>query len=126
MNLLLLQVIQETLAGQAAAWNAGDIEAFMEPYWSSSDLTFSAAGQVTRGWKAVLDSYRRRYPDRRAMGHLTFSDLEITELGHDVALVLGRWKLQREEPVGGAFTLVFRRIGRRWLIVHDHTSRDAP
>jgi len=112
------------LAQQAAAWNAGDIEAFMEPYWQSPDLTFSSGGQVTRGWGPTLESYRRRYPSRDSMGHLTFSDLEITPFGADAALVLGRWHLDRADPVGGAFTLIFRRAGDRWLIIHDHTSPD--
>ncbi len=120
------EVIPRILGRQAAAWNTGDIEAFMEPYRRSPDLTFSASGRVTRGWQPVLENYQTRYPDREAMGHLTFSDLEITELADEAALVLGRWKLERTEPVGGAFTLVWRRIRGRWLIVHDHTSRDAP
>ncbi len=43
-----------------------------------------------------------------------------------MALVLGRWRLQRKrDPVGGNFSLLFRRIAGRWLIVHDHTSRDT-
>jgi beta-aspartyl-peptidase (threonine type) len=113
------------LEEQARAWNAGDLEAFMDPYWSSPDLTFSGGGRVTRGWEPVLDNYRKRYPDREAMGQLAFSDLEITELGEDAALVLGRWELKRKEPVGGVFTLVLRRMDGRWLIVHDHTSRDS-
>jgi len=116
--------IAAMLHDQAAAWNDGDVERFMEPYWHSPELTFSSGGKVTRGWRATLDGYRQRYPDRAAMGHLTFSDLEVTPLGGDVALVLGRWYLDRDEPVGGAFSLVLRRIDGRWVIVHDHTSRD--
>lgn len=117
---------------QADAWNAGDLEAFMEPYWHSADLTFSAGGTVTRGWKHTLANYCRRYPTRADMGTLTFSHLEVTALGNDAALVLGRWHLNRDDPVGGAFSLVLRRIegtdtaGPRWVIIHDHTSRDAP
>jgi beta-aspartyl-peptidase (threonine type) len=118
--------IADVLGQQAAAWNAGDIGAFMRPYWHSPDLTFSSGGRVTRGWEPTLESYRKRYPTRATMGHLTFSNLEITELGGNAALVLGRWRLEREEPIGGTFTLVWRRLDGRWVIVHDHTSRDAP
>jgi ketosteroid isomerase-like protein len=54
------------------------------------------------------------------------SGLEITPLGDAAALVLGQWKLDRQnEPVGGNFTLVFRKINGRWVIVHDHTSQLA-
>ena len=57
------------------------------------------------------------------MGTLTFSDLEITPLGRDAAIALGRWKLKRskDEP-HGRFTLIFRRRAEGWRIVHDHTS----
>ncbi len=118
--------IVNALTNQAAAWNAGDIGAFMEPYWHSPELTFSSGGRVTRGWEATLANYRERYPTREAMGHLTFTDLEVTRLDDKAALVLGRWKLEREEPIGGTFTLVLRRDAGRWTIVHDHTSRDSP
>ena len=120
------QQIIEILTSQDAAWNAGDIDAFMEPYWHSDDLTFSSGGKVTRGWQATLDGYRSRYPTREAMGRLSFTELEITSLSPDAALVLGRWRLERQNPLAGAFTLVMRRIGGRWVIVHDHTSKDAP
>jgi ketosteroid isomerase-like protein len=39
------------------------------------------------------------------------------------ALVLGRWHLKREtDSIGGNFSLVFRLIDEKWLIIHDHTS----
>jgi beta-aspartyl-peptidase (threonine type) len=115
--------ITRILERQADAWNRGDIDAFMDAYDRSPGLTFSSGGRVTRGWEPTLANYHRRYPNREAMGHLTFSQLEITTLGQDAALVLGRWKLHRAEPIGGVFTLVFRRHAGRWVIVHDHTSK---
>ena len=120
--------ITNLLDRQAAAWNTGDLEDFMQPYWQSPDLTFSSGGRVTRGWVPTLEGYRKRYPTRESMGHLAFSDLEITELGADAALVLGRWRLDRDDPVGGTFTLVMRKDedAGRWVIIHDHPSRDGP
>jgi ketosteroid isomerase-like protein len=118
--------LRELLAAQAAAWNRGNLEAFMDSYWNSEQLTFSSGGNVRRGWQSTLDSYRQRYPTRDLMGKLRFADLEFTALGADAYLVLGRWFLTRQAgDIGGTFTLIFRRIDGRWLIVHDHTSRDA-
>ena len=117
--------IQNILGRQADDWNRGDIESFMQAYWKSPDLTFSSVGRITRGWHQTLENYHKRYPSRKAMGHLDFSDLEITPMGDDAALVLGRWHVEREKPIGGAFTLIFRRFRGRWVIVHDHTSVDA-
>ncbi len=120
--------ITNLLERQVAAWNTGNLGAFMQSYWQSPGLTFSSGGRVTRGWAPTLESYRKRYPTRESMGRLAFKDLEITELGADAAVVLGRWKLDRDEPVGGMFTLVMRKDkdAGRWVIIHDHTSRDAP
>ena len=108
---------------QAIAWNAGDIDRFMRSYWRSDELSFSSGGTVTRGWQATLDNYRTRYPNRDAMGKLTFSEIEVTPLGDAAALVLGRWHLARTNPVGGIFTLVLRKDVGGWKIIHDHTSR---
>lgn len=118
--------IRRMLNEQAEAWNMGDLDTFMNAYWRSAELTFSSGGNVTRGWTSTLDNYKRRYPSREAMGHLTFSNLEITPLGADAALVLGNWRLERAEPVGGVFSLVVRHAADRWVIIHDHTSRQAP
>jgi beta-aspartyl-peptidase (threonine type) len=116
--------ITSMLQLQAKAWNAGDLERFMEHYWKSDELTFSSGGQTNRGWQSTLDRYRERYPTIEKMGRLTFDQLEIHPLGDDSALVLGRWHLVRDDDsVGGNFSLVVRKIDGRWVIVHDHTSR---
>ena len=95
----------------------------MEHYWKSDDLTFSSGGKTTRGWNATLDRYREQYPTREKMGRVGFSGLEITPLGDSAALVLGEWKLDREsEPLSGNFSIVFRKLDGRWVVVHDHTS----
>jgi beta-aspartyl-peptidase (threonine type) len=118
--------IEAVLRAQQDAWNGGDVRAFMEHYWKSDDLTFSSNGKTTRGWKATLAGYLERYPTREKMGRLTLSGLEITPLGDAAAMVLGQWKLDGlSAPLGGNFTLVFRKIDGRWVIVHDHTSRFA-
>jgi len=116
--------ITKVLDRQAAAWNQGDVEGFMAGYLKSSDLTFTSGGKVTRGFEPTLQRFRTKYPDKAAMGHLTFSDLEITPLGRDAALVLGRWRVDSSKSASGAFSLAMRRIDGQWLIIHDHTSRD--
>ena len=108
---------------QANDWNAGDIEKFMSVYWKSDELTFASGGKVTRGYDATLAGYKKRYPDAKTMGTLTFSDLEFLPFGGAAMQVLGVWKLDRDEnPVGGRFTLVFQHLSEGWKIVHDHTS----
>jgi uncharacterized protein (TIGR02246 family) len=121
------QSITAVLNAQQAAWNGGDVDAFLVGYWRSPEVTFSGSSGVTRGWDGVLARYKKNYPDRAAMGQLDFSGLEFRFLGPDAALVLGRWHLKREkDDVGGVFTLVWQRFPDGWKIVHDHTSAVAP
>ena len=115
--------IKAVLDAQAAAWNRGDLEGYMDGYDRSSNTEFVGGDSITRGWQTVLDRYRRNYNSREKMGVLTFSELEISILSKDAALVLGRWHLQRasDEP-HGTFTLLFRKTKAGWRIVHDHSS----
>lgn len=115
--------IRKVMNDQAAAWNQGSIDGFMQGYWNSPQLTFVSGTVVTRGWQPTIQRYKKSYDTREKMGVLTFSDLEITILSKDSAVVLGSWALQREkDKPGGKFTLVFRKFKDGWKVVHDHTS----
>ena len=115
--------IQSVLTAQQDAWNRGDIDAFMNGYWRSASTVFVSGDEVRRGWETVRDRYRVKYSDRAKMGTLSFSDIEVTMLSPDAAVVLGRWLLKRaEDEPHGRFTLIFKRLPEGWRIVHDHTS----
>ena len=115
--------VKAVLGAQVRAWNAGDIDAFLETYWKSDQLTFSSGGTTTRGWGATKARYQQRYATRQAMGQLAFDHLEVSPLGNAAALVLGEWHLKRDtESLDGNFSLVLRHIDGRWVIIHDHTS----
>ena len=119
--------IQSILTAQQDAWNRGDIDSFMNGYARSPSTVFVSEDEVRRGWETVRDRYHMRYSDRAKMGTLSFSEIEVTMLSPDAAVVLGRWKLKREndEP-HGRFTLIFKRLPEGWRIVHDHTSAAPP
>lgn len=119
--------IQSVLRAQQDAWNRGDIDEFMNGYARSAATVFVSDDQVTRGWETVRERYRRKYSDRTKMGTLAFSDIEVTVLSPDAAVVLGRWALKRatDEP-HGRFTLILKRLPEGWRIVHDHTSAAPP
>jgi ketosteroid isomerase-like protein len=115
--------IRAVMSKQVAAWNRGDIDGFMEGYARSHATEFVSGDKITRGWQTVRDRYRKKYSSREKMGRLTFSDIKITALSADAAIVLGRWQLVRQsDKPHGIFTLLFRRTSAGWRIVHDHTS----
>src|SRR5437867_1757180 len=115
--------IRSVLSAQQEAWNRGDIDGFMNGYARSASTVFVSEDTIRRGWETVRARYRKKYSDRAKMGTLTFSDLEITLLSPDAAVVLGRWRLKRaNDQPHGRFTLIFKRLPEGWRIVHDHTS----
>ena len=115
--------IRAVLSAQAAAWNRGDIDGFMNGYARSDATEFISGDRLARGWQTVRDRYKKKYDSREKMGTLTFSELKITRLGGDAALVIGRWRLVRKsDRPHGRFTLLFRHMPHGWRIAHDHTS----
>jgi ketosteroid isomerase-like protein len=119
------EAIRGVLRAQQTAWNRGDVDAFMSGYEASDATTFVGAA-ITKGYRQVLESYRRRYPTKEKMGLLTFSAIEVTPLGSEFASVIGKFHLDRTAsaggPASGIFTLLFRRTTSGWKIILDHTS----
>jgi ketosteroid isomerase-like protein len=115
--------IKAVLDAQRDAWNRGDLEGYMDGYDRSPNTEFVGGDTITRGWQTVLDRYKKNYNSREKMGVLTFSEIEITMLSKDAALVLGRWHLKRaKDDPHGTFSLLFRKTKAGWRIVHDHSS----
>ena len=115
--------ILKVMQNQESCWNKGDIECFMEGYWNSDSLRFIGKDGIVYGWQSTLNRYKRTYPDRAAMGMLKFDIVSTEKLGDRTALVIGKWELKRtDETLGGWYTLIWKRIGDRWLIISDHTS----
>ncbi len=115
--------IRAIMARQEAAWNRGDLEAFMDGYWHSDSLQFIGSRGLTYGWQQTLDNYRKGYPDRAAMGTLTFTLLSVEPLSRKSAFVVGKWHLKRNAgDLSGHFTLLWKKIKGAWVIVADHSS----
>jgi ketosteroid isomerase-like protein len=117
------EAIKKVLDDQRLAWNRGDIDGFMQGYWKSDSLMFIGKTAPVYGWQSTLERYKKAYPDKSAMGQLTFDILQVKVLDSSNAFVLGGWHLKRDKDApGGYFTLWFRKINGEWKIVCDHTS----
>jgi ketosteroid isomerase-like protein len=117
------QAIMNVLETQRIAWNKGDIDSYMQGYWKSDSLMFIGHAAPTYGWQQTLDGYKKGYPDKAAMGQLTFDIMKVNILDPTNAFVLGAWHLKREKDApGGYFTLWLKKIKGEWKIVCDHTS----
>ncbi|MGX5818119.1 YybH family protein [Chitinophaga lutea] len=115
--------LRRVLAVQTESWNKGDLESFMGTYWKSDSLMFIGKKGVTYGWQATLDNYKKSYPDKTAMGQLSFQLLEFRKLAPDAYFVVGKWRLARTiGDLSGHFTILVKKIGGQWKITADHSS----
>lgn len=135
---LLVRVIRDVAAESGAAavlrrqtdaWNGGDLEAFCSVY--DEDATFVSPSGVARGRAAVLDRYRKRYPDHAAMGTLRLDVLHARtavdpgttgEPARPTGVtIVARWHLTYpEKPEASGLTLlVLRPRGDGWEITED-------
>ncbi len=115
--------IRKVLQTQEDAWNAGNIENFMQGYWKNDSLMFIGKSGITYGWKKTLENYKKGYPDTAAIGKLTFTILQINPLSANYYFIVGKFHLERTiGNLEGYFTLLFKKINGEWKIVVDHTS----
>ncbi|MES2760622.1 MAG: nuclear transport factor 2 family protein [Bacteroidota bacterium] len=115
-------LVTEHMNAQEKAWNNADIAGFMKYYWKSDSLKFIGSKGITYGWQKTYDNYLKGYPTKEAMGILTFTIKEVTQLSETCIYVIGQWELKKEKPAGGYFTLLWKKINGQWVIVADHTS----
>ncbi|WP_243718018.1 YybH family protein [Pedobacter changchengzhani] len=117
------QAILNVLEKQRMDWNQGDLNGFMMSYAKTDSLLFVGKSGANYGWQTTLDNYKKGYPDKGAMGFLTFAIKKVEFLNVDIAFVLGSWHLKRDndEPKG-FFTLLLKKINGEWKIIVDHSS----
>lgn len=116
-------IVRNILKEQTISWNAGNLHDFMSGYWKSNSLMFVGKRGITYGWQQALDNYIKGYPDTAAMGKLNFELLEVKRLSVLYYFVIGKWHLTRSiGNLDGIFTLLFKKIKNKWVIIADHSS----
>ena len=117
------KAIIDLLNSQAEQWNKGNVDEFMKGYWNNDSLMFIGKAGVTYGYNNTLNNYKKNYANADEMGKLTFEFLNVKKISSEYYWVLGKWFLKRTVgDVGGHYTLLFRKINGKWLIVADHSS----
>ncbi len=116
--------IMQTFQNQQKSWNNGDLDGFMNGYWKSDSLKFIGKNGITYGYQATLENYKKSYPDVATMGKLKFDILSVRQLNKKYIFIIGKWHLKREtkEDLEGHFTLIWKKINKKWVIIADHSS----
>ncbi len=108
-----------------------DVEIVTGAYQNSPQtLYFNNNGSVTRGWEQDRKNREARYSDVTNV-KLDLRDVRVEMLGTSGAFVSCLWTQTQDykgtsESASGRMTLVFRKVGNAWKVVHLHTSPDNP
>ena len=105
---------------QVKAWNASDLEGFMQGYWKSDELKFYGNNGVTEGWEQTLSNYKNRYPSKDHTGTLKFTIDAVSNIENDSYYVMGKYHLKRTVgDANGTFMIIFKKINGQWKIIAD-------
>lgn len=97
---------------------------------SDRTLFFNNNGSATLGWETMKKNREAAYAKTKNVS-LDVTGLRVEMLGPSAAYVTCKWKQSQEyedklESASGRMTLIFRKIGKDWKVVHLHTSPDNP
>jgi ketosteroid isomerase-like protein len=108
-----------------------DVEKLMSVYDNSErTLFFNNNGSVTMGWTQMKENRESMYSKIKNVT-LETTGVRVEMLSPTAAYVSFKWKQTQEhegklESASGRTTLIFKKIGKDWKIVHVHTSPDNP
>ena len=125
-DLSLEPYVAQMLEASAAAWNRGDLEAFLSDYQDASSTTFVGSRGILSGIDEIQGNYAARFGPGAERDSLRFESIRVRSLPPMIGIVTARWVLHEEGVTreSGPFTLVMRRTGTGWKIIHDHSSSD--
>ncbi|MBK7704286.1 MAG: nuclear transport factor 2 family protein [Acidobacteria bacterium] len=110
---------------------SADVEKVMSVYEKSDrTLFFNNNGSATIGWETMRANRERLY-SKTTNVTLETTGVRVEILSPTTAYVSCKWKQTQDfdgkaESASGRMTLVFKKIGKDWKVVHLHTSPDMP
>ncbi|MFQ5530473.1 MAG: YybH family protein, partial [Gemmatimonadota bacterium] len=112
------------LESSASAWNEGDLDAFMATYADATTTSFMTHDGPVYGIEQIRTGYAPAFVPGTPRDSLRFEGLRVRQLPPLIGLATARYVLHRggEVTSTGWFTLVLRRVGEGWRVIHDHSS----
>lgn len=113
----------DDMVASAAAWNRGDLDGHVALYTDSAAMMGKNGPIPGRNMiRGILE--RGFWAGGKPSQQLSFSDLVVTPLGRDHAMLTGKCTL-----TGGGrpdfscrFTTIWEKRSEGWRIIHDHSS----
>jgi uncharacterized protein (TIGR02246 family) len=117
--------VTKVLLAQEAAWNRGDLDAYISHYKDAPD-TQAILGTPVRGLQNIRLAFRANFPNNDAMGNLQQEAIDVRALGDDFALATGNYHLTRSRKAGGdltgGFTEILEKTPTGWQVIFSEST----
>ena len=112
------------LQGSADGWNNGDLDAFVAIYSEGAATSSMTPDGPVQGIDRIREGYAQAFTPGANRDSLRFEQLSVHQLPPLIGVATGKYVLHQDDEVtsSGWFTLVFRRVGGGWRVIHDHSS----
>ncbi len=118
-----IQEIKLAIENAEKNWNNGDLWMFMDIYWNSSEVRFISKRGIVYGIDNIYEHFKKKYETKDTMGEISFKLLDIKRIDRNLYSVTGKYNLISKIKVrDGIYTLVFKKIDEKWVVVSDHTN----
>jgi uncharacterized protein (TIGR02246 family) len=117
-------LIQQELDNMLTAWNRDDLTAHVAAYADSA--TWTTGTGLLHGKAAITQTLIKSFQrGGELLGELSFGPSEFRRLAPDVMVTNGSFKVAKlpsGKDINGQSTLIWKRTGGKWQIIHDHSS----
>lgn len=120
----VLTEVSTAMDSMVNAWNDGRLEDAFAVYWNSSELLWINRGGISKGYQPVLDGYKQDFADPGKMGTYSYELLHEDKISDSAAFTTIKWqiKFDEENGFGGVSSMLWKKIGGRWVITKEHAS----
>ena len=120
----LQESIESLLQRSVEAWNAGDLDGYVATYADGASTAMLTPDGRVVGQEAIRSLAAPAFEPGAERDSIRFEDIEVRPLPPLIGIVTGRYLYERSGTVrtDGWFTIVVRRAGVGWRIVHDDRS----
>jgi ketosteroid isomerase-like protein len=115
----ILAVMRE----EEKAWNAGNIEAYVDLYAPSDSTRMIYSTGAVYGKDSILAFYKKYWPKEK-MGQLTLDGERLEKLSKHYYYVSGFFHVRYPDgkSINGRFSGLMKKINGRWFLYTDHSG----
>lgn len=119
------KAILEVMDAEIRAWNAGNIEAYVDLYAPHDSTRMLYTTGAVYGKDSILAFYKKYWPKER-MGKLSFSDVRLERLSDEYYFTSGYFHVTypdgSRKNINGRFSGLMKKMKGKWYLYTDHSG----